>query len=69
MPTRGLQSLRFPHLFPLSSPSDDAVDCDFEDPQVYESMCNIQSQAACSEAAPPAEPGDSAATRETEVKT
>ncbi|XP_075878609.1 E3 ubiquitin-protein ligase CBL-like [Nelusetta ayraudi] len=36
--------------------SDDVADCDFEDPQVYESMCNIQSQAGSSEAAQPSEP-------------
>lgn len=32
-------------------PSSDVGDSDSEDPQVYESMCNIQAQASSSETA------------------
>lgn len=45
--------------FLLLPSSDEVVDCHFDDPQVYESMCNIQSQAGSSEAPPPSEPGES----------
>lgn len=47
--------------FCLSSPflsSDEVCEGDSEDPQVYESMCNIQSQAGSSEAAQTSEPGN-----------
>lgn len=44
----------FPKMFILSlfsCSSNEVVDSDSEDPQVYESMCNIQAQAGSSETA------------------
>lgn len=38
--------------------SSEVVDSDSEDPQVYESMCNIQAQAGSAEAAQASEPGN-----------
>lgn len=39
-------------------PSNEVGDSDFEDPQVYESMCIIQTQAGSSETAPGSDLGN-----------